>query len=958
MRSFFLGCFLAVGSVLSLKPLTADAQGAAVSTSPTFFRETDPVTITYDASQGNGALAGTTSAVYIWTGVVTDRSTNNTTWRHVRSSSFSTADPAALMVRSLTNPNLYTITFTPRTYYPAPANETILRLAMIFKTADGTVVGRSSSGGDFFIDVWQGQYAVRVTSPVPSATPQFVTQGATVNVTAQASAVSQIVVTANGTPVTTANATTSATAPITFSQPGRTVVRFAGTAGPDQAADSVVFFVRPTTVTTAALPASVVPGKEDGVTYLSPTSVVLVLTAPQKQYVYALGEWNGFQPETNAFMNRTPDGNRWWVQVNNLVPGQEYAYQFLIDGSIKVADPYTELVLDPGNDNFISALTYPNRKPYPTGLTTGIVSVLQTNQTPYVWQATGYQRPKETDLVVYELLVRDFIARHDFQTLRDTLDYIQRLGATAIELMPVNEFEGNESWGYNGSFFFALDKYYGTRDAYRQFIDECHRRGMAVIMDVALNHHFSQSPMVQMFWDGSAPTTDSPWFNRVARHDFNVGFDMNHESAFTKYFVKRVIRHWLEEYNIDGYRFDLSKGFTQRNTLGNTGAWGQYDASRIAIWKDYADSQWSVDSTSYVILEHFADNTEERELANYRHGMMPWGNGHFAMAEIAKGNVANSDFSYGLSYLNRGMTRPRLVGYAESHDEERLVVESLTNGNTAQAANGYNPRTLTTALARQEIVAAFLLAMPGPKMLWQFDEVGYDVSINVNGRTGNKPIRWQYYQDANRRKLYEVYRAMNRLRQQPAFESNTYSIAGAGASFRRFTLTSPTMNVYVFANLSVIAQTLTPVFPTGGMWYDYLRGDSLNVVAGTAMNMVPGEYHVYTSVRQPLPAGSTLLGLREDVNITAKSGLTAPLAYPNPATQNGALSIAYELQRPAMVRATVFDLLGRPVLTLPAQRQGEGFQTLDWTPTVPAGTYAVRIQADGNPARIVRIVVR
>jgi glycosidase len=956
-RLFLLGFLLAIGSALGLRPLTAQAQGTPVTASPTFFRETDPVTITFDATQGNGGLAGFSGPVYIWTGVVTNLSTNNTTWRHVSSTNFNAPDPNALMTRSSTNPNIYTITLTPRNFYPSLGTETILRLAMLFRSGDGTVSGRSSTGGDIFIDVWQGQYAVRVTSPTPSVTPQFVTQGATVSVTAQASASSQLSMVANSTPVSTANAATSITAPVTFTQPGRTVVRITGNDGTTQTADSIAFFVRPA-VTVAALPASVATGKEDGVTYVSPTSVVLVLTAPQKQFVYALGEWNNFQPDGTGFMNQTPDGNRWWVQINNLTPGQQYAYQFLVDGSIKVADPYAELVLDPNNDNFITALTYPNRKPYPTGLTTGIVSVLQTNQTPYVWQTTGYQRPKETDLVIYELLVRDFIARHDYQTLRDTLDYLQRLGVTAIELMPVNEFEGNESWGYNGSFHYALDKYYGTRDAYRQFIDECHRRGMAVIMDIALNHQFGQSPMVQMYWDGSAPTANSPWFNRVAKHDFNVGFDFNHESAFTKYFVKRILRHWLEDFHIDGYRFDLSKGFTQRNTLGNTGAWGQYDASRIAIWKDYADAQWAVDSTSYVILEHFADNTEERELANYRHGMMPWGNAHFTMAEIAKGNVANSDFTYGLSYLNRGMTRPRLVGYAESHDEERLMVESLTNGNTSQAANGYNPRTPATALARQEIVAAFLLAVPGPKMLWQFDELGYDVSINTNGRTGNKPIRWQYYQDANRRKLYEVYRAMNKLRQHPAFESNTFTIGGGGFSFRRFTLTSPTMNVFVMANLALVSQTLTPTFPSSGMWYDYLRGDSVDVTSSPSFNLAPGEYHVFTSMRQTLPTGSTLLGLREDTNITAKSGLSAPLAYPNPADAGSSLQIAYELQRPATVRGTVVDLLGRPVATLPVQRQDVGFQTLTWVPAVAPGSYMIRLQADGGPARTVRVVVR
>ena len=66
-----------------------------------------------------------------------------------------------------------------------------------------------------------------------------------------------------------------------------------------------------------------------------------------------------------------------------------------------------------------------------------------------------------------------------------------------------------------------------------------------------------------------------------------MGYDLNHESSATRYFSKRVMQYWLEEYKIDGFRFDLSKGFTQVDNLNNVGAWGSYDASRIAIWKDY-----------------------------------------------------------------------------------------------------------------------------------------------------------------------------------------------------------------------------------------------------------------------------------------------------------------------------------------------------------------------------------
>ena len=105
--------------------------------------------------------------------------------------------------------------------------------------------------------------------------------------------------------------------------------------------------------------------------------------------------------------------------------------------------------------------------------------------------------------------------------------------------MPVNEFEGNESWGYNPMFYFALDKYYGNKNSYKEFIDECHKRNMTVVMDIALNHSFGQNPQVRMYFDKSTgqygqPTANNPWFNQIDKHPYGVGYDYNHETQPTK----------------------------------------------------------------------------------------------------------------------------------------------------------------------------------------------------------------------------------------------------------------------------------------------------------------------------------------------------------------------------------------------------------------------------------------
>jgi 1,4-alpha-glucan branching enzyme len=220
-------------------------------------------------------------------------------------------------------------------------------------------------------------------------------------------------------------------------------------------------------------------GLRDGITYGSSTEATLSLFAPRKAHVYLIGDFNDWQVRDEFLLKRdvfNADSVWHWITLTGLTPGQEYGFQYLVDGAIRVADPYSEKILDPWNDSFISSTTYPNLKPYPTGKTENVVGVLQPGRTPYVWQVTNFTPPPKEKLVIYELLVRDFIAARNYQTLLDTLDNLENQSINAIEFMPVKEFEGNLSWGYNPMFFTALDKAYGTPDAFKRFVDAAHAR--------------------------------------------------------------------------------------------------------------------------------------------------------------------------------------------------------------------------------------------------------------------------------------------------------------------------------------------------------------------------------------------------------------------------------------------------------------------------------------------------
>ncbi|TAN00390.1 MAG: alpha-amylase [Chitinophagaceae bacterium] len=587
-------------------------------------------------------------------------------------------------------------------------------------------------------------------------------------------------------------------------------------------------------------------GAADGVTFINNgTSAIFNLYAPGKKSFYLIGDFNNWQVEPQYKMTNTPDGDRWWIEVDGLDPGVQYGYQYYIDSSIKVADPYSHEILDPNSDQYIPASVYPNLKPYPVGKTTGYVSVIEGSAPVYQWKVTNFQRPAPKNLVIYELLVRDFVATHSYQTLTDTLGYLERLGVNAIELMPVNEFEGNDSWGYNPNFMMALDKYYGTPNAYKAFIDACHAHGIAVIQDIVLEDQFGSSPMIQMYATPSGtPAADNPWFDTANRHPDAVGYQLNHESPATQYYAENVMKYWMQEYHIDGFRFDQAKGFTQ--TLSTTeDQWSQYDPGRVQIWQTYHHYIDSLDPTFYTILEYFASNQEEAVLANQ--GMMMWTNLNYNANQATMGYSQDWDLS-GLFYDRYGFSNPYgLVAYFESHDEERLQYKNEQYGNSA---GNYNVKDLGTGLERDGMAAAFLFSAPGPKMLWQFGERGYDISINYNGRLGDKPPLWNYMNDSGRVKLYNIYAKMIHMKiNNPVFTTTKYQYTLSGAVKTIQLNGSDGTNVEVIGNFDVAPQTTEIYFPSAGAWYDNLNGDSIHIpTVPYSMTLAPGEYHVYSNV--------------------------------------------------------------------------------------------------------------
>lgn len=875
-------------------------------------------TILFDKT-GTG-LASYSGTIYAHTGVTL----NGNAWQNVIGSwGNNTTQPSLTLVSG----NIYKLDLTPtiQNYYGVSSGS-ISKVNVVFRSADG-----SQQTSDLTLNV--GAFQTTLSSPIENSTT-ILSSGQNLTVTASnTNGNANYTLFANGISISTFTGTN-----YTFTDSNITINKsYELTINQGTVTYSKKFNVL---INPGAVSQAMASGLEDGINYNTsdPTRATLVLDAPGKDFVYVAGSFNNYQPDSNYAMKKDPSSGKFWIELTGLTSGQIYNYQYWVADTtpianspalVKTADPYSTLVLSPFDDPYIPSSSYPSLPTYPVGQERE-VTVLQTGQTPYAWTNTSFTKPKKEDLLVYEVLIRDFDSNRNFQDLINKMDYFKNLKINAIELMPVMEFEGNESWGYNTSFHMALDKFYGTSTKLKEFIDLCHSNGIAVILDIALNHAFGRNPMVRMWMndpegDGwGEPATDNPYFNTVAKHSYNVGNDFNHSSNYTKNYVKRVVKHWMQEYKIDGFRWDLTKGFTQACSAGDDACTNGYQADRVAVLKEYADYSWGLDPTHYIIFEHLGTENEEKEWANYRYnetpskGVMMWGNMTYAYSQLLGGWATSGDIS-GVGHKSRPtFLGKRVMGYPESHDEERVMYTAMTTGNSAGAfpVNG----NLTNALNRMGALGAASILVPGPKMIWHFADLGMENSIFActNG-TVNSPSdptpgdcklatkqqpQWvnNWLGNANRNAIYNNWSKMIKLKiNEPVFEGD-YTISPDANNVKQRIYVydnslpaSSLKNVVILANFSVANLTINPSFPYTGTWYNLMDNTSFVVTDTQAVISVPsGGFKIFGN--QPAPSLAT-----EDFSLTDLMSL-----YPNPTTDSFQLS-------DSISKVEIYSLTGQKV---------------------------------------------
>ena len=783
---------------------------AQVSSSPSPLQEdSNDIWIYFYADQGSKGLMDQAASdpVYAHTGACTSKGD----WLYAPN----WCDNSPKYRLEYVSPNVWKLYIgNIREYYGiTDPTETVKRLAFVFRNANGSREGKTATGGDIFLDVLESGLQISLLSDIEGSvitadhsTVTF-TVGATKPATIQLKVGDSLIGEAQGNELIAQH---------TFTAPGDYTVTATATADGETVTSSLSLYYMSAASSKPYPGGSPVMGAVDN----GDGSVTFCLAAPGKHSVSIVGSWNDYAlNEEGAMYCDTADGIQYfWKTVKDIKPGETYLYYYLVDGTTAVGDPYARLVLDPANDKYIPESVFPGLPAYPVEKVQDVcLALYKSDINHYDWKVRDFKGVDKDNLIIYELLFRDFTGTEGKAlgdgTVRGAIEkipYLKSLGINAVELLPITEFNGNISWGYNPNFYFAPDKAYGTPDDYKEFIDLCHQNGIAVILDMVFNQSDWQHPWYRMY-----PVGQNPMYNATAPHAYSVLNDFNQGHPLVRRQWHDCVKYWLEEYKVDGFRFDLVKGLGDNDSYENSGdaATNAFNQSRIDNMRLIQLAMDEVNPDAYFINENLAGAQEENAMAAF--GQLNWSNLNEQGCQFAMGYQDNSGFE-GFYAPNTGRTWGSTVSYLESHDEQRLAYKQKQFGVNAV-------KSTRTAMQRLGSAAAQMLMSPGAHMIWQFSEMGNDQSTKNNDGGNNvdpKIVNWALLENPYRAGLVHCYAELAAIRNgNPQLFTRDAAFSAADrstnwANGRTLSSTAGGEGVYTFVNPNIDkAVTFTFGFP-------------------------------------------------------------------------------------------------------------------------------------------------
>jgi 1,4-alpha-glucan branching enzyme len=542
------------------------------------------------------------------------------------------------------------------------------------------------------------------------------------------------------------------------------------------------------------------------------SSIEFNLFAPYNQGAVLMGsfrDWKEFP------MQKDKDG---YFRVNVDLEDGVYQYKFRIQSKSWFFEPNQWIdVTDPYATNVDGMSEYEN----------AIVNIKDGKRIvdTYVWKYDDHPLPADHELVIYEMHVADFsggeddpLQRGKYKHVIEKLDYLCDLGINAIELMPVKEYPGDYSWGYNPRHFFAPESSYGSTADLKRLVDECHGRGIRVIMDGIYNHSESASPLTQIdhdYWYHHSPRDpDNNW-----GPEFNYEFyDEKLETYPARRFIGETVRYWINEYHLDGIRYDAARQIANYDFMH----WIVQEAKQTAGAKPF-----------YNIAEHIPETTSITNVDGPMDGCWHDSFYHCILEHIIGETFDLDRLKDVLDCKRQGfMGATNVVNYLTNHDHNHVMAEL-----------GDRKILGEDAFRRARLGVVLLMTAIGVPLIWMGEEFGeYKYKT-----TDQAKIEWPLLAGELNQGLFSFYKGLISLRKENHAlytENIDFFHENPEAKVLGYTRWNDEgSRIVVIANFSdrFLAGYEISEFPIDGTWHEWTGDYDIEAQNNTLMTDL-GEY--------------------------------------------------------------------------------------------------------------------
>ncbi|CAF0982573.1 unnamed protein product [Rotaria sordida] len=436
----------------------------------------------------------------------------------------------------------------------------------------------------------------------------------------------------------------------------------------------------------------------------------------------------------------TPENGTFRCSID--IPDGEHEYKYRVrrtdgDNWTDVIDPYV--------------------KKYDPTRNTGLINIKNGKQQmdEFIWKYDDTKLPDNKNLIIYEMYVADFSDNGQFSGIIGKLDYLSDLGINAIELMPIQESMGlAHDWGYSTRHFFALKPTYGTSTDLKQFVDECHRRGIRVFLDGVFNHTAGDCPLAVIDHDY--------WYYKDKHHPedpFYWGPEFNFEYYDEKQnmkpackYINDVVCYWIGEFHLDGIRFDAAKQMDNYDILHELDSAGRSARSSQPF---YSQAEYVPETPTIV-------------KANGGPVDACWSSSfHGIVAEV----LANPS-NFNLDQVKYMISASSVINYLSCHDNERLLFLLGKNGNIFD----------NEAFRRMRLAAVLLITSVGVPLIPQGDEYGEARELGTDDPNKKKlPMQWDLLNNQRNRSLFDTFKRLLELL-NPTYDSGSLGLNGTGVN--------------------------------------------------------------------------------------------------------------------------------------------------------------------------------